>query len=93
MLPTTLEAGIERQRPNVDYVVPKIIFGYMASANLTHAADVKTFKKTKEEKEKLINLKFRNRLERKKEYGADFNKHLNTSANRAGLEKPLHFTF
>lgn len=91
MLPTQLED--QRPRPNVPGIIPKILFGYMCSPNLQFSIDYKVFKKTKEEKEKLINLKFRNKLERKKEFGADFKKHLNTTGNRAGLEKPLHFTF
>jgi hypothetical protein len=74
-------------------VVPAIQNGYMAAPGVFYDIDFNTFKKTKEEKDLLLTLKIRNKEDRQLEYGKKANKFLNTTANRVGLEKPLHFTF
>lgn len=61
--------------------VPAIQNGYMAAAGILHEIDRTVFKKTKEEKDLLLTLKERNKAERRKEFGSNYKRHLNSSAN------------
>jgi hypothetical protein len=61
--------------------VPAIQNGYMAAACILHEIDRTVFKKTKEEKDLLLTLKERNKAERRKEFGTNYKRYLNSSAN------------
>lgn len=73
--------------------VPAIQNEYMASAAILHEIDRKVFIKSKEEKDTLLTLKERNKQERRKEFGANYKRHLNTSANSVTFPNGGHFTF
>lgn len=73
--------------------VPAIQNGYMASAAILHTIDHNVFRKTKEEKNLLLTLKERNKAERRKEFGANYKRHLNSSVNSVTFPHGGHFTF
>jgi hypothetical protein len=73
--------------------VPAIQNGYMAAPKVLHEINVEVFKKSKEEKNLLLTLKERNKAERKKEFGKDYKRHLNTSVNSVAFPNGGHFTF
>jgi hypothetical protein len=73
--------------------VPAIQNGYMAAPKVLHEINVEVFKKSKEEKNLLLTLKERNKTERKKEFGKDYKRHLNTSVNSVAFPNGGHFTF
>ena len=72
-------------------IVPAIQFGHMAAPAILHRADYSTFEHSPEEAGKLLTLKKKNREERKREFGKNANKHLNSSLRSIG--EKLHFTF
>jgi len=53
--------------------------------------DYSVFEKSKEEKEKTLNMKWANLEERQRHYGKDANKHLNIPSRQ--LSEPIHLTF
>lgn len=73
--------------------VPAIQNGYMAAPVILHSINHKVFEKTKEEKDLLLTLKERNKAERKKEFGTNYKRHLNSSANSVTFPNGGHFTF
>jgi hypothetical protein len=73
--------------------VPAIQNGYMAAPKVLYEINVEVFKKSKEEKNLLLTFKERNKAERKKEFGKDYKRHLNTSVNSVAFPNGGHFTF
>jgi hypothetical protein len=73
--------------------VPAIQNGYFAAPAVLHEIDHKVFVKSQEEKNLLLTLKERNKAERKKEYGTDYKRYLNSKQNSVVFPNGGHFTF